>query len=574
MTGFASNVPDCRVCAAIRDCKYSILFVGLFSFCENLLMLAVPLYMLQIYDRVLTSNSTSTLLSLTFVTVMALGALSILSLGRARVLSSASDWLDRRLSPGLFERAIQSRLKSGGYGTEALDDLGTVRSFVTSSGMSSFFDLPWTFVFIAVSYALHPTFGHMAVMAAFLLVAIALSGEWLSRTPVLMANQAGMIARRRLEATARNAEVIEAMGMMGPVQQKWAEFNNKKLELQAIAQRRSLVFSALSKFIRLAAQIMTLGVGAWLVLGSEATGGVMIAASIILARALGPIEQTIGSWRSVVGARGALQRLKAFALQHEYRPTAMPLPAPAGWVDVEQIVFRSSDNHSPPILKGVGFQLEPGESLAVIGPSGAGKTTLARLLVGAVPPLSGVVRLDSADTFSWDRSQIGDFVGYLPQDIELFSGSIAENIARMGEVNSDKVIEAANLAGVHDLILRLPKGYDTEIGPDGQYLSGGYRQRIALARALYGPPRLVVLDEPNSNLDGEGEAALAQALKALKNAGVTVVVITHKVNLVQNVDKILFLREGIVERFGKRQEVLANLMEKRKAAVAALEPAE
>ncbi|MBT5898170.1 MAG: type I secretion system permease/ATPase [Rhodospirillaceae bacterium] len=548
--------------------------MGLFSFCENLLMLAVPLYMLQIYDRVLTSNSTSTLLSLTFVTVMALGALSILSLGRARVLSSASDWLDRRLSPGLFERAIQSRLKSGGYGTEALDDLGTVRSFVTSSGMSSFFDLPWTFVFIAVSYALHPTFGHMAVMAAFLLVAIALSGEWLSRTPVLMANQAGMIARRRLEATARNAEVIEAMGMMGPVQQKWAEFNNKKLELQAIAQRRSLVFSALSKFIRLAAQIMTLGVGAWLVLGSEATGGVMIAASIILARALGPIEQTIGSWRSVVGARGALQRLKAFALQHEYRPTAMPLPAPAGWVDVEQIVFRSSDNHSPPILKGVGFQLEPGESLAVIGPSGAGKTTLARLLVGAVPPFSGVVRLDSADTFSWDRSQIGDFVGYLPQDIELFSGSIAENIARMGEVNSDKVIEAANLAGVHDLILRLPKGYDTEIGPDGQYLSGGYRQRIALARALYGPPRLVVLDEPNSNLDGEGEAALAQALKALKNAGVTVVVITHKVNLVQNVDKILFLREGIVERFGKRQEVLANLMEKRKAAVAALEPAE
>ena len=344
------------------------------------------------------------------------------------------------------------------------------------------------------------------------------------------------------------------------IRRRLQRFNDRKLELQAEAQKRAATFTAMTKFIRLAAQTLTLGLGAWLVLGLEATGGIMIAASIILTRALAPIEQAIGSWRSVVASRGGLMRLKAFALEKEYRPSMMPLPEPSGRIDVEQLVFRLLDNHSAPILKGVGFRLDAGESLAIIGPSGAGKTTLARLLVGAVPPFSGVVRLDSADIFSWDRRQVGTFVGYLPQDIELFSGSVAENIARLMEVDSDKVVAAAKMAGVHDLILRLPKGYETQIGPDGQHLSGGQRQRVALARAMYGPPRLVVLDEPNSNLDGEGDLALEGAIKAMKAGGMTVIVITHKINLVQNVDKILMLRDGLVERFGLRQAVLAEMM--------------
>ena len=377
---------------------------------------------------------------------------------------------------------------------------------------------------------------------------------------MMLAGQAGMAARRRLEATVRNAEVIEAMGMMGAVREKWAVVNEEKLLLQAIAQRRTGTFAALKKFIRLAAQTLTLGMGAWLVIGLEATGGVMIAASIILARALAPIEQAIGGWRSVLSARASLRRLKAFALEREYRPATMPLPAPEGAVTAEQLVFRPPNPAGEPILKGVSFRLESGESLAVIGPSGAGKTTLARLLVGAVAPFSGVVRLDNADIFSWNRDDIGKYLGYLPQDIELFPGSVGENIGRMGKMDAEKVVQAAQLAGVHDLILRLPRGYETEVGPDGQYLSGGQRQRVALARAIYGPPKVMVLDEPNSNLDGEGEVALEKALLALKECGTTVILITHKINLVKSVDKVLLLRDGRVEKFGPREAVLGKLM--------------
>jgi ATP-binding cassette subfamily C protein EexD len=560
MTIFASEVPDCRVCAAIRDCKLSIFFVGVFSFFENLLMLAVPLYMLQVYDRVLTSNSKPTLISLSVITIGTLAVISVLSMSRSRMLSAASEWLDRRLSPGLFERAVQSRLKSSPYGAEALDDLANIRGFATSPGMAAFFDLPWTFVFIGFSFILHPWFGYLAIAAALILVIIALAGEWLSREPVMLAGQAGMVARRRLEATVRNAEVIEAMGMMEPIRRKWALVNNEKLDLQATAQRRTTTFAALTKFVRLASQILTLGAGAWLVIGLEATGGVIIAASIILSRALAPIEQTIGSWRNVISSRVALKRLKNFALEHEYRPSAMPLPAPSGAITAEQLVFRPPDITAAPILKGVSFNLLAGESLVIIGPSGAGKTSLARLMVGAVPPFSGIVRLDGADIFSWDRDEIGKYLGYLPQDIELFAGTVGENIARMMDVDAPKVVEAAMLAGVHELILRLPRGYETEVGPDGQHLSGGQRQRVALARAVYGPPKVIVLDEPNSNLDGDGEAALERAIGALKAIGATVILITHKINLVKSADKVLMLRDGVVEKFGPRQAVLGQLM--------------
>ncbi|AKO96992.1 type I secretion system ABC transporter, PrtD family [Marinovum algicola DG 898] len=566
MTRFASEIKDCRVCAAIRDCKHSVLMVGVFSFFENLLMLAAPLYMLQVYDRVLTSQSLPTLVSLTLVTLTALAALSLLHVARGRLTAAAADWLERRLSPGLFERAVQARLRSSPYGPEALDDLATVSGFATSPGMSAFFDLPWTLVFIAVAYMLHPWFGHLAVASAILLFVIALTGERLSREPVVRAREAAMIARRRLADTSRNAEVIEAMGMMEPIRQRWAGINAQKLQLQAQAQSRAGSFAGLTRFIRLSAQTATLGVGAFLVIGAEATGGVMIAASIILTRALGPIEMTIGAWRQVVATRAALQRLKAFALEREYRPVAMTLPAPAGRLAAEKLVFRLPDGHSEPVLKGLDFAVEPGSSLAVIGPSGAGKSTLARLLVGALPPFAGVVRLDGADIFSWDRSRIGDYLGYLPQGVELFAGTVAENIARMCEVDPDKVVTAARLVGIHEMILKLPQGYETQIGAEGAYLSGGQRQQVGLARAMYGMPALIVLDEPNSNLDGAGDAALDRAVRAATQAGSTVVIITHKMNLVQNMSHVLMLRNGLVEAFGERQAVLAKLMQPRQVA--------
>lgn len=555
-----STFPDCRVCAAIRACWKSIFLVGIFSFGENILMLAVPLYMLQVYDRVLVSNSTETLLSLTVVTAFALLILSLFNIVRAQLLGSISVWLEKRLSPGLFERGMQSRLKGNAYGPESLDDLTTVRNFTTSGGMTALFDLPWTFVFIGVAYLLHPLFGHIAVVAAVILVIITIMGEWLARKSVDLANDFGMSVRRQAEASSRNAEVIEAMGMMRPVLDRWLGANDRKLELQAAALKWSNLFGSLSKFVRLVAQIGTLGTGAWLVLQLEATGGVMIAASIILGRALGPIELAIGSWRSIIAVRVALARLKAFAMEREYRPTVMSLPPPRGALTVEHVVYHLPELGIPPIIKGISFAIEEGESMAIIGPSGAGKTTLARILVGAIPPSDGTVRLDGADIFTWDRAEIGQYLGYLPQDIELFSGSVATNIARMGEPDSEAVVQAARMVGVHELVLKLPRGYDTEIGIGGQHLSGGQRQRIALARAVYGLPAVVVLDEPNSNLDGDGELALAETLRLLKEQGKTVILITHKMQLVQNVDKVLLMRDGLVEAFGPQQEVLGRLM--------------
>ena len=549
---------DCRVCAAIRACKGAGLAVGAFSFAENLLMLAAPLYMMQVYDRVLASRSGETLVYLTLITAFALLALGVIDLARGRLLNGVATWLEQRLAPGLFERAVQSRLRGSNYGPEAMSDLSAVRSFVTSPGMVALFDLPWSAIFIAVAFMLHPWFGYLAVGACILLLGLGVLGEVFTRKPIQTAAEAGMLLRRQVDAMSRNAEVIEAMGMMPAVTRRWGLFNAQAQTMNRTISDRLTLLASTTKFIRLLLQSTGLALGAYLVIGQQTTGGAMIASSILLARAFGPVEQMVGAWRGLMGVRGSVQRLKAFALQPEYRPEAMRLPRPEGRLSVEGLVYRLSA-YETPILKGISFELEPGETLAVIGGSGAGKSTLARLLVGSVPAATGLVRLDGADVFSWSRADIGQYLGYLPQDVELFAGTVSENIARLSEIVPEKIVAAAKLADVHELILRLPGGYETDIGDGGRHLSGGQRQRIALARAVYDQPRLVVLDEPNSNLDGDGEQALLGALTALKAAGSTVVVVTHRPALVQHADKVLLLRDGQIETFGLRQEVFAQL---------------
>ena len=550
---------DCRVCAAIRACLIGFIAIGVFSFFQNLLLLAAPLYMLQVYDRVLVSRSLESLAFLTIIMVFALGMLSLMEFARARLLGDLAGWIDRRLAAGLFERAIQSRVRGRDYSTEALGDLERLRSFIAGPAMAALFDLPWAILFIAAAFMLHVYIGFLAVGSVLLLAGLAVASEVMTGKQIQTIGVATMVSQQRIGATARNAEVIEAMGMMEAVIERWRAHGGQLQMLQAEVHSQITALSSVTKFVRLLVQSLALGLAALLVVRQEASAGTIIAASIVLGRALGPIEQTIGSWRHIVSVRASLKRLKAFGSEPPYRPAVMPLPMPQGAVSVEGLTYRIPDPSAPPILKGISFQLSPGQSLAIVGPSGAGKSTLARLLVGAMAPMNGIVRLDGADIFTWDRKQVGSFIGYLPQDIELFAGSVAANIGRMAEPQPDAIVAAARLANVHDLILQLPRGYETDIGEGGQHLSGGQRQRIALARALLGPPRFVVLDEPNSNLDGEGEIALAHAINALKAAGSTVIVITHRPALVQHVDLMLLLRDGAIEAFGPRQDVIARL---------------
>jgi PrtD family type I secretion system ABC transporter len=542
--------------ATMRGCRRAFGFVGLFSLSINLLLLTVPLYMLQVFDRVLASQSEETLVFLTIIAIGAVLVLGLLELVRSRILVRASRWLEEMLAPAVFERSIAAALYGRPYRTEALRDLGQLRSFLGGSAIFSLFDAPWVPIYLLVIFLLHPVVGFVALAGAVVLFALAVLNELLTRNPLRTANRDATHGMQRAEATMRNAEVIDAMGMMPGVVASWLSRNGRALEQQILASDRAGTVLALSKFLRLAVQIAVLGAGAFLVVRHELTPGAMIACSILTSRALAPVEQAIGTWKQVIGARTAYGRLKAhFAEAKLLRATGMPLPAPSGHLRVEGVTFAYPGT-TRTTLKAVSCELLPGEALAIVGPSAAGKSTLARLLIGVWPPNVGAVRLDGADVHAWDRENFGRYVGYLPQDVELFAGTVQENIARLGDARPAAIHQAAQMAGVHEMILRLPRGYDTEIGEGGSILSGGQRQRIALARALLGPPRFLVLDEPNSNLDGSGEEALSNAIAAVKAAGGTVVIIAHRPRMLTHVDKILLLRNGLVEAFGMREEVM------------------
>lgn len=545
---------------ALRACRSSFMVVGLFSMFINLLMLVPSFYMLQVYDRVVTSGSESTLVMLTLIMAMLMISMGALEWVRSRILVRVSARIDRILNERVYNAAFKQALYSGNaaQGSQPIQDLTGLRQFMTGNGLFAFFDAPWIPLYLAVMFMFHPLFGWVGVAAAIILIIIAVINERLTSTPLQEANKEQVGATAHMNRNLSNAEVVESMGMLGNVRERWMERHNKVLSWQANASERAAAITAFSKTTRLMVQSLILGLGAYLAIQQEITPGLMIAGSILLGRALAPIDQMIGAWKGFVGARAQFKRLDEMMTKIPEDKEKMSLPAPKGEIRFEGAVVAPPGSRNP-VIKGVSFQTAPGDSVGILGPSAAGKSTLARALLGIWPTMQGKVRLDGADVFAWDREELGPHIGYLPQDIELFEGSISENIARFGEIDAEKVVVAAKSAGVHEMILALPNGYDTVIGAGGGGLSGGQRQRIGLARALYGDPRLVVLDEPNSNLDDVGERALAMALVGLKERGTTVFVITHKVGVLSQLEKLLVLKEGQVHLYGPRDEVLQRM---------------
>jgi ATP-binding cassette subfamily C protein len=524
----------------------------------NLLYLAGPLYMLQVYDRVIASASSTTLVMLTIALLIAFVALAGLDAVRARVLTRASIRLDQKIAARVMTAIINRAANAGGARSQLLRDFDTFRQFITGMGIHAVFDLPWAPIYIAVIFVLHPALGAFAFGCAILLVLMALLNEWLVKPPLTESGEAASRNYSFTEMSLRNTEVVRAMGMTEGLLKRWGRDRNRMLDRQVAASDRAATMQSLIRFLRLAMQSLILGLGAYLVIERLTTVGAMFAASILLGRALQPVEQIVGSWRNLVSARAAFLRVRDVLAASPAPEAGLTLPRPDGHLSVEGLTFVPPLS-SRPILRGVTFSIDPGEVLGIIGPSGAGKSTLARHLVGVLAPSAGAVRLDGFDVSAWARTTLGQHLGYLPQDIELFADSIAANICRFQEGEDQEAIMAARLAGVHEMILRLPNGYDTEVGEGGAVLSGGYRQRIGLARAVFGRPSLIVLDEPSSNLDTDGDAALTECILQLKKRGTTIVIVSHRPSTIGVVDKILVLRDGVAEMFGSRAEIMSRL---------------
>lgn len=545
---------------------------GVFSMLINILGLVPTIYMLQVYDRVLQSRSGMTLLMLTLVIILLYMVQAMLELARSRLLIRIGTGIDLKMNDRVFVASFEQNLKRQmGSAGAALADLTNVRQFMTGSGLFAFFDAPWAPIYLIVIFLLHPWLGVFALVTAAVLCSLAWMTEKVTRAPLTEAGKEGNISAAYATNTLRNAEVIEAMGMLDNLKSRWREKQLRFLQLQNQASDRSASISSVTKSIRIAVQSLVLGLGAWLVIEGKMTPGGMIAGSILLGKTLSPIELAIGAWKQFLTARTAYSRLEKLLEENPVREQNMSLPRPTGHLQVEQVVAKVPGSQQV-ILQQVSFQAQPGEVVGVIGPSASGKSSLARLLVGVWPSIGGKVRLDGADVYQWNKLELGQAVGYLPQDVELFEGTVAENICRFGPVDPGKVVTAAKMAGVHDMILKFAKGYETEIGEGGSHLSGGQRQRIGLARALYGNPTFVVLDEPNSNLDDSGEAALVQAVLQLKAMGSTVVLISHRHNILAVVDKLLLLVNGTVQAFGPRDKVLQALQQAGAAKAAAANP--
>lgn len=561
-----------EVASAIWALRRPFYVVGTFSFLINMLMLTPTFYMLQMYDRVLGSRNELTLYMITLITVGLYLLLSGLEWVRSRILVRVGAQFDAALNSRVFNAAFETNLRTNGANAgQSLSDLTNVRQFITGNGLFAFFDAPWFPIYLIVIFILHPLLGWFAIVGAVLSITLTLINEWATKGPLSQASQAALASNNYATNNLRNAEVIEAMGMLDNLRSRWYSRYKDLLALQSIASDRAGTISAFSKFIRTTQQSLILGLGAYLVIKGQMGASGMIAGSILMGRALAPVDLLLASWKNLVSARGAFARLEKMLNQFPARKETMPLPAPKGNLTVTSLIAAAPGTNAS-ILKGLSFAVTQGEALAVIGPSASGKSTLARLLVGVWPAASGKVRLDGADVFAWDKRELGPHIGYLPQDVELFEGTIAENIARFGKIDHEKVIDAAQQTGVHDMILHFPQGYDTAIGVAGGFLSGGQRQRIALARAVYGHPSLIVLDEPNASLDDAGEAALLRCVESLKKAGCTVVLITHRTNIISSVDKILILRDGQVAAFGPRDEVIKALSQAARPNVPAVVP--
>ena len=554
----SSKYPE--LAETLKETKRYFIYAFIFSAAVNLLQLAPVIYMLQVYDRVMSSGSLSTLGSLTLILVALLIAMGGFEWVRTMILISASNRIETSLRKRVSDASFKSALLGGGGGSaQAVTDLSGLRQFLTGNGLFAFFDAPWFPIYVGIMFMFHPWFGVSAIFAGIVMVALAYANEKATSKKLQEANTLSGRVNAQLNGTLRNAEVIAAMGMSEAIRDRQEKSSDEVLRLQTDDSKRAGIIGNFTKSFRMIMQSLLLGLGALLALRQEISPGMVIAGSLLLGRALAPIDMLVGTWKGFSVARAQYDRLGQLLENIPADRETMSLPTPSGVLVTEQVVVVPPGARVPAV-KGVTIQLEAGEALGIVGPSASGKSSLARALLGIWPAYSGKVRLDGADIAAWNRDELGPHIGYLPQDIELFDGTISENICRFGEEDANKIVQAAQLAGVHDLILRLPNGYDTVIGGVGGVLSGGQRQRIGLARAVYGSPRFMVLDEPNSNLDDQGEKELVQALNRVKESGCTVVVITHRTMVLQCVDKILVMKEGAAVAFGPKDEVLASLM--------------
>lgn len=553
------KIPQNELAEVLASFKQAFRTIGVFSAVINILMLMPAIYMLQLYDSVLTSRNEMTLLMLTLIVIGAYILLGALEYVRSFVLIRVGAKLDMKLNKRVYTAAFEQSLKQGDTnGGQALKDLTSVRQFMTGNALFAFFDAPWFPIYILVIFMFHPWLGIFALFGTSVLILLAYINEKISRKPLDEANTMAVVSTNMASNNLRNAEVIEAMGMLPNLQTRWNKTHGRFLNLQAEASEKSGIVTAISKASTVALQSLMLGLGALLVLENQISAGMMIAASILMGRAIAPVQLLISVWKQFGSTRSAYERLVKLLENNPARDPGMALPKPAGAIAVENVT-AAPPGSKVPVIKGLNLSIAAGEVFGIIGPSGSGKSTLARLLVGVWPAAAGKVRLDGADVYQWNKDELGPHIGYLPQDIELFSGTVSENIARFGEIDADKVILAAKRAGVHQMILNMPEGYNTPLGDGGAGLSGGQKQRLGLARAMYDDPALIVLDEPNSNLDEIGEQALLVALMDLRKRGKTIVLITHRSSIVSVTDKLLLLHEGVAKLFGPTQQILAEL---------------
>ena len=555
---------------AMSATRPAIVIAVVFSFFINILALVSPLYMLQVYDRVLSSRSVMTLTFITLLAVFLFLVLGVLESLRTQVLVRAGIRFDGEVRSSIFRSVLDATLTKRPGGGQAFRDVDEVRGFMTGGGLLSFCDAPWIPVFVVVSFMLHPFFGILAIISGVILIGLAVANDYVTRVPLQRAQVASIGAQNDVSATLRNSEVMRAMGMWGGLQNRWQLRRDDLIAWQAAASDKGGGVMSAIRFFRQVVQTLILGGGAYWVIQGKLSPGSMIAASIVVGRALAPIEGAVGQWKGFLGARGAWDRLQGMFRGEQAEAEKMPLPAPRGRLSVEGATIIPPGAQAPTVI-GATFAIEPGTTLGVIGPSAAGKSSLVRGLVGVWPTVQGSIRMDGFDLKHWDPEQLGRYVGYLPQDVELFSGTVAENIARFAAYDTAEVIEAAQIAGVHEMIQGMPKGYDTQIGEGGAALSGGQRQRLALARTVFRKPPLLVLDEPNANLDNLGEQALAQAITLLK-PHCTIIFVTHKTNVLGLADKLLFMQNGQAAAFGERDAVLQHLMQQQQQQQAQGQP--
>ena len=542
--------------------------IALFSLCMNLLVLAGPIYMLQLYDRVLSSQKVETLIMLTLMMAAAFAAYAALDGLRTGMTVRLGAWLTRAMGPHYLESSIRESLQDRGGGAQALRDLDKLQAFVATQGMNALFDAPWTPIFIAIIWMLHPLLGVFALCSALLLLSLSIVNAVLTKAPLHRAEDKQNSTMKIASGAIRNAEPVSAMGMGPALVDRWRHLNAEAEAELLRVNRRGGVVGGLVRFFRSFLSSAILGLGAYLVIRGEATAGTMIAGSIMLGRALSPVDQAIGTWKNLDAARSAYGRLKAHASTYPPPPRRLSMPKPQGGLEVDSLFVYVGNRL---VLDDVSFDVSPGEAVAVIGPSAAGKSTLCRAIVGLHEIDDGTVRLDGVDMSLWNHDELGPYIGYLPQEVGLFAGTVRENISRMQEAPDEKVIEAARLSLAHEMIAKLPEGYETKLGEGGAGLSGGQRQRLGLARAVFGVPSLIILDEPNANLDQAGEAALAESILELKKRGSTLLIVGHRPSTIAQADKILLLAEGEVAAFGPRNEVLETM---RNAARTQTEPAD